>query len=62
MPHIGSEKDVALYIVGGGNPEGDYSLELNKLVNEYQLTNVHFVSSVGHDQLPFWYAAADLFA
>lgn len=61
MPHIGSEKDVALYIVGGGNPEGDYSLELNKLVNEYQLTNVHFVSSVGHDQLPFWYAAADLF-
>ncbi len=61
MSHIGSNKDIALYIVGGGNPEGDYSLELNRLVEDYQLTNVHFVSSVDHDQLPFWYAAADLF-
>ncbi|WP_321391015.1 glycosyltransferase [uncultured Desulfuromusa sp.] len=61
MANLSIGHDVDLYIVGGINPEGDYSLELKQLVAEKKITNVHFVEPVDHSQLPYWYAAADLF-
>lgn len=61
MPDISAEKDIDLYIIGGINPEGDYSSELKQLIADKQITNVHFVDSVDQRHLPYWYAAADLF-
>ena len=53
--------DIALYIVGGVNPEQDYGPALRELVRDLGLENVHFVENVDHADLPDWYGAADLF-
>ena len=55
------EEDVELYIIGGINPENDYSNDLKVLVENYRLTNVHFLENIGHEDLAKWYSAADLF-
>jgi teichuronic acid biosynthesis glycosyltransferase TuaC len=61
LPEVLSDFDVELYLVGGINPEDDYSLQLKKLVADNGLKNVHFIENVNHDELKYWYAAADLF-
>ncbi len=61
MVELSSNIDIDLYIVGGINPEGDYSTELKVLVAEHGLKNVYFVDALSHEQLGQWYAAADLF-
>lgn len=61
MPMILEKYDVDLYIIGGVNPEGNYSAELRNMVTALKLDNVHFIDSLSHDQLVYWYNAADVF-
>lgn len=49
-------KDIGVYIVGG-NPTEEYV----KLINKYNLTNVHFISFKTKEELKSYYKAADLF-
>jgi teichuronic acid biosynthesis glycosyltransferase TuaC len=53
--------DVELHIIGGINPESDYSSKLKEQVSELGLCNVFFHIGIPHDQLLYWYNAADLF-
>lgn len=61
MPGLSASGDVDLFIVGGANPEGDYSSVLRAMIAGLGLANVHLVDKVEHEALPDWYNAADLF-
>lgn len=61
LPELMRSHPVSLYIVGGVNPEGDYSPVLHRLIRELGLDNVKMVDKVNHAQLNDWYGAADLF-
>ena len=61
MPGLSKSCDVELYIVGGVNPEGDYSSVLRSMIAELGLTNVYLVDKVEHEALADWYNSADLF-
>ena len=61
MPSLNKCGSVELYIIGGVNPEDDFTHTLHKMIADLNLKNVHLVDSVSHDQLPLWYSAADLF-
>lgn len=61
MPELTRQHPVSLYIIGGVNPEGDFSPELRRMIQEFGLNNVHLVDKVDHGQLSAWYGAADLF-
>lgn len=61
MRAVGTAEEVELFIIGGVNPEGDFTRTLTDLIAELGLNNVHIVDKVDHKQLPKWYCAADLF-
>ena len=61
MPELLKADDVELYIIGGVNPEDDFSRVLRTMISDLKLGNVHLVDKVSHDTLPLWYGAADLF-
>ncbi len=61
LPGLSQSENVQLYIIGGVNPEDDFELSLRNLVRRLNLSNVHFVDGIGHEALPLWYSAADLF-
>lgn len=55
-------KDVVYVIVGGSSAEGDFSVQLSKLVNSLGLGGmVRFEGTKPPDKLPVYYSAADLF-
>ncbi|MDA3832904.1 MAG: glycosyltransferase, partial [Spirochaetales bacterium] len=58
MSALSRNVDIDLYIVGGINPEGDYSAELKSLATTHGASNIHFIETLNHDQLSIWYAAA----
>jgi glycosyltransferase involved in cell wall biosynthesis len=54
--------DVDLYIVGGVNPEENFEPALRARIAALHLEGrVHLVDGAGHDALPLWYGATDLF-
>jgi glycosyltransferase involved in cell wall biosynthesis len=61
LPELSKRQDVALYIIGGVNPEDDFSHVLLRMIADLGLSNVHIVDRVTHDKLACWYAAADVF-
>lgn len=61
LPSLASVHNVELHIIGGINPESDYSVKLKELVAKLGLRNVFFHNGMPHDQLLYWYNAADLF-
>ena len=61
LPSLSEKYNVELHIIGGVNPEQDYSGELKGLVAHLGLNNVYFHNNVQHENLAYWYAAADLF-
>jgi glycosyltransferase involved in cell wall biosynthesis len=61
MPGLSAKENVVLYIIGGVNPEDDYSHALYALIRNLELTNVYLLDKVEHQMLPVWYSAADLF-
>lgn len=61
LPELMRSHPVRLYIVGGVNPEGDFSPALHRMIRELGLDNVELVDKVDHGQLNDWYGAADLF-
>lgn len=61
MPDISKAEDVQLYIIGGVNPEDDFSHVLRAMITNLKLKNVHLIEQVEHEMLPSWYNAADLF-
>ena len=62
MPDILKLHDVELYIIGGVNPEDDFSHVLRSLIRNFGLNDkVHFIEKVNHEMLPIWYNAADIF-
>ncbi len=61
LPTLASRNNVELHIIGGINPESDYSGKLKELVTVLGLHNVFFHNGMPHDQLLYWYNAADLF-
>jgi teichuronic acid biosynthesis glycosyltransferase TuaC len=61
MSELSATDAVELYIIGGVNPEDDFSARLRAMIAELKLSNVHLIDKVSHDELPHWYAAADLF-
>jgi teichuronic acid biosynthesis glycosyltransferase TuaC len=61
MPQLSQRGETQLYIIGGVNREEDFSLVLRKMIADLKLDNVHIVDPVPHDELAFWYGAADLF-
>lgn len=61
MPDLLQTHDLELFIIGGINPESDFSQELRDLIARLELTSVHLVDTVPHSALTDWYAAADLF-
>lgn len=61
MPNLSREFDIELYIIGGIGQEGDDSLVLKEMVGRLQLEDVHFTGGKPHEQLPYWYNAADVF-
>lgn len=58
---LSKSHQITLYIIGGTNPEEDYSQVLKNLISELQLKNVFLLDKVAHELLPLWYNAADLF-
>ncbi len=49
-------------VVGGGGVEGDFQRQIRQMINELGLSNVvRLVGPVAHENLPSYYAAADLF-
>ncbi|OUR99174.1 hypothetical protein A9Q81_11385 [Gammaproteobacteria bacterium 42_54_T18] len=51
-----------LYIGGSAGHEGDYRLELDKLIESFGLKDsVVFVGQISNSDLVFWYNAADVF-
>ena len=61
MPELSRTDDVELYIIGGVNPEDDFTDALRRMIEDLRLTNVHLLDGVPHDALPLWYCAADVF-
>jgi glycosyltransferase involved in cell wall biosynthesis len=61
LPSLAFQHDVELHIIGGINPESDYSLNLKEQVAKLGLHNVFIHNGMPHDQLLYWYNAADLF-
>jgi glycosyltransferase involved in cell wall biosynthesis len=61
MPGLSGDSEVDLYIVGGVNPERDFSQVLRERIAELGLDNVHLIEGVDHERLPLWYGAADIF-
>lgn len=61
MPEISKMEGTELYIIGGVNPEDDFSQVLRTMISELKLSNVHLVDKVAHEMLPIWYNAANLF-
>ena len=61
LPALADNHDVELHIIGGINPESDYSVALRDLIGKLRLDNVHIHHDVPHAQLAAWYNAADLF-
>jgi len=61
MPFLMDHAATALYLIGGINREDDYGSVLRKMISELGLTNVHILEDVAQEELPEWYAAADLF-
>jgi teichuronic acid biosynthesis glycosyltransferase TuaC len=61
MPELSRTDDVELYIIGGVNPEDDFSNALRAMIADLQLKNVHLLDGVPHEALPLWYCAADVF-
>jgi len=61
MPEVSKNEEVDLYIIGGVNPENDFSLVLRKMIGDLGLKNVHLVDKVPHESLSLWYCAADVF-
>lgn len=58
---LGERQRLELHVIGGVNPESDYSVKLKSQVAALGLDNVVFHAGVPHDQLIHWYNAADLF-
>lgn len=58
---LGDRHRLELHLIGGVNPESDYSVKLKRQVAALGLDNVVFHSGVPHDQLIHWYNAADFF-
>ncbi len=55
-------KDILLIIIGGPNPEGDFSNELKAQIDRLELNYVvKLVGAKTHNELYKWYSAADLF-
>ena len=61
LPSLANRHNVELHIIGGINPESDYSEKLKELVAVLGLHNVFFHNGMPHDQLLYWYNAADIF-
>jgi glycosyltransferase involved in cell wall biosynthesis len=61
MPELSKTDDVELYIIGGVNPEEDFTQALRAMIAALRLTNVHLLDGVPHETLPLWYCAADAF-
>ena len=61
LPTLAFQHDVELHIIGGINPESDYSSSLKEQVAKLGLSNVFFHNGMPHEQLLYWYNAADLF-
>jgi teichuronic acid biosynthesis glycosyltransferase TuaC len=61
MPYLLREAATDLYLIGGVNREQDYGSILRKTISELGLASVHIMENVAHDELPWWYGAADLF-
>jgi teichuronic acid biosynthesis glycosyltransferase TuaC len=61
MPGLSKTQDVELYIIGGVNPESDFSSVIRSLISKLALKNVHLVDRADYEMLPAWYNAADLF-
>ena len=45
------------YIVGSGPQEKD----LQNLIKNYKLKNIHFIGPIAHDELPYFYQSLDVF-
>lgn len=61
LPSLAPVHNVELHIIGGINPESDYSVTLKEQVAGLGLKNVFFHNGIPHEQLLYWYNAADLF-
>jgi glycosyltransferase involved in cell wall biosynthesis len=61
MPELSRTDDVELYIIGGVNPEHDFTDTLRTMIADLHLKNVHLLDGVPHETLRLWYCAADVF-
>jgi glycosyltransferase involved in cell wall biosynthesis len=61
LPALARRGSVELHIIGGINPETDYSANLQELIGSLRLDNAHLHRDIPHAQLGSWYNAADLF-
>lgn len=61
IPSLLQKHDLALFIIGGINPESDCTQELDNLIYKLKLNCVHLIGAVPHEELSTWYSAADLF-
>lgn len=61
VAEVARGSDLQLYIIGGVNLEDHFERQLRNLIAELHLDNVHLVDKIGHDAMPFWYNAADVF-
>jgi glycosyltransferase involved in cell wall biosynthesis len=61
LPELSKTVKTELYIIGGVNPEDDFTRILQAQIAGLGLKNVHLMDKVPHETLPLWYGAADLF-
>jgi glycosyltransferase involved in cell wall biosynthesis len=61
LPLLAHGDQVELHIIGGINPESDFSADLRELIGKLRLDNVHIHGDIPHGELERWYNASDLF-
>ena len=61
LPTLARIGPVDLFIIGGVNREDDYGPVLQAMIADLKLTNVHLLDRVPHEDLRYWYGAADAF-
>lgn len=61
MPELIRKHNATLYIIGSAGPAGNYEAPLKELARKTAPEKIHFIEEITHQQLCYWYNAADLF-
>jgi len=61
LPQLANKHDVELYILGDVGPAGNYKIEIEDLIKKLGLSNIFLMGNRTHEELIYWYNAADIF-